>query len=197
MFLFPNLVRLFKIDLCHESRFGLVSILASEYLDMDSISDYSLRDYFLPTLGPSFIDMYSDPANLRVRTMDQAEENASDYEDEDDDDDLDENKDRTPVQKRTTRVRSYPTISGSKPGGGEYVARLLISINAAKADSAKNKNDELTQSKKQSVNNLIRQCSKSFTLFGMISECVLQDSRYQGDLSFQICMGYYLFSIVF
>ncbi len=62
--MFPPLIRLFKIELCSESSFG-IEILAEENVDIDQISDYRSSSYFLPTLGPSFIDLYTEPQNYK------------------------------------------------------------------------------------------------------------------------------------
>ena len=187
-FQFPSLVRLFKIELCSESRFT-TTVLATEYLDIDSISDYRTNDHFFPTLGPSYIDLYSEPENLRVKPFDLAEENIQKEQ-------LNRNEVeiRGKVDKKKEHLnntKTYVPISGSTPGGGEYIARLMMGIKSVKAEPYKNKCQDLNNQSEilNSVSNALKKSKKSFTLFCLISECIICDSRYQGNLSFQICIG--------
>lgn len=56
------MVRSIKLELCDSDN----SILAVEYLDIDDISDYKDR-YLLPTIGPCYIDFYSEPYQSRTK----------------------------------------------------------------------------------------------------------------------------------
>ena len=74
MYQFPGLIRLFKIELCSEEEptmsfgRGPVRVLASEYLDIENISEYKTNGRFLPTFGPANIDLYTEPNNYRSST---------------------------------------------------------------------------------------------------------------------------------
>lgn len=70
MYPFPGLIRLFKIELCTQDEAiafgqGNIRVLATEYLDIENISEYVTNGYMLPTFGPANIDLYSEPNNYR------------------------------------------------------------------------------------------------------------------------------------
>ncbi|RMZ98955.1 fer-1 4, partial [Brachionus plicatilis] len=66
VFRYPSLVRLLKIELCSEDASG-VRVLAKEYLVISDISNYHNDLNYLPTYGPSYIDFYNEPNNMRIK----------------------------------------------------------------------------------------------------------------------------------
>lgn len=174
---------MFKIELCAEQTFGF-RVLSTEYLDIDAISDYTSLNHFYPTLGPCHIDLYSEPDNLRIKSnalnnsnLDLA--NLKDF------------SDLVPIQSEpnnSTKLvnRSYVSVNGFSPGGGDYVARMLVQI------SSRVLSNFLEERRKYEkiFFDLVANNQKEFTLFMLISECSMIDPKYQlSDLSFQLCIG--------
>lgn len=176
--MFPSLIRLFQIELCSEESFG-DKVLATEYLNIEEISDYSV-DGFYPTFGPSNIDLYSEPGNQRIRsnTLNSSNSDLSN---------IGEVLPDTTSDNFTSINKSYIPINGSTPGGGDYVARLLLKIESNSLKSSKHKTNLVKQEENIQAN--ILRNKKNFTLFAMISDVNMIDQRYQNDLSFQLCIG--------
>lgn len=168
---------MFKIELCSEESFG-EKVIATEYLDIETISDYKSKDFY-PTFGPSNIDMYSEPGNLRIRsnTLNCSSSDLTDVAEI-----MPMNSDH---EESNFRNRSYIPINGTTPGGGDYVARLLLHIDSNRAETSKRKNHHQDENPFEKIT----QNEKQFTLFAMISDVYLIDYRYQNDLSFQLCIG--------
>jgi hypothetical protein len=206
LFAYPSLIRLFKIELCSTSTFG-EKVLATEYLDIDYISNYSSDNYFFPTMGPSYIDLYTEPENLRYKTLDIAEENEESEESNNDEEEGESNYSQLLTNDYTdardfesdifiyNKARTYAPICGNTPSGGEYVGRLLIGIKSSRVDPFKTKIDRMTQSKKDKTISSFQKLTKNFTLFCVLSECLILDERYVSNqstnLSFQLCLGTY------
>ena len=108
--------------------FSTEQVLATEHMSIDSISDYSrnsVKEHFLPTLGPRQIDFYTLPLNLRVHSEScfRVDESC-----------VDSNEPEGPYAAgKTGKIRCYTPVSGSNPGGGEYVSRLLMRISSQRA----------------------------------------------------------------
>lgn len=124
--------------------------------------------------------MYSEPDNQRIRSntlncsnsdLNTVEEALS-----------------TNISENFNSVnKNYIPINGSFPGGGDYIARLLLKI-----ESISLKNLKFQTKSKNKLQDIHRQISinqKKFILFAMISDLNMIDSRYQTDLSFQLCIG--------
>jgi len=60
--LFPTLVRRIRFELCTVDASDTETSLAVEYLDIDTISEYTQDYYHLPFLEECFIDMHTQPA---------------------------------------------------------------------------------------------------------------------------------------
>lgn len=150
---------------------------------MENISEYTNNGYFLPTFGPANIDMYTEPQNYRTFASSfnsKAAENLVDFNSSNHSQDF---------RKRSqTKLipRSYMSVNGSSPGGGEYVARLMLSIKSFRMMGFNKKNFD---QKQETLAFERLKAKKTFTLFVMISEVYMIDSRYQGELSFQLCIG--------
>ena len=158
--LFPPLIRLFKIELCSESSFG-IEILAEENVDIDHISDYRSSSYFLPTLGPSFIDLYTEPQNFKKNS------------------DL--------FNKETQKGMNDENNENKRHGS--YKARLQLSINSINTSIQKsssiqnNKNDVKSKKCDEKV-------VKKFTAFILISDVnMIVDTAFRSDIHFQLCVG--------
>lgn len=184
--MFPGLIRLFKIELCSEDTFG-TKVLASEYLDIESISEYKTEDYFLPMFGPSGIDLYSEPQNYRhtpntyhdlIDNVLNTSFNLSNYKS------MDKVLSKVvELKNKGLRPASYVPVNGYTPGGGDYVARLTMSIRS-KTFRGGNYAGEKNSGDQERL-----KTKKLFTLFVLISDVYDIDARYQGDLSFQVCIG--------
>ena len=158
--LYPPLIRLFKIELCSESSFG-VNVLAWEKVDIDNISDYRTGSYFLPSLGPSYIDLYTEPQNYQKKYDLFKKETPTDLSDQNSD------------NKRH----------------GSYKARLHLSVKSANTSMLKSASSNSKIEHKRSIrygDKLI----KKFKAFILISEVnMIIDSAYRNDLHFQLCVG--------
>lgn len=149
-------------------------MLATEYLNIDEISDYTENDYFLPTLGPCHVDLYTEPQNFRVnknKTLTQQSE---------------------PSVQRPTRPDFYLPIYGDvHPGGGEYVSRLFMGVKSFRIlrnTYLRKPEDELKmlgQMRHKVLNNM-----KSFIVNAVINDVTLiSPSCSASQLSFRLCFG--------
>lgn len=157
--------------------------MVTEYLDIDSISDYTKDTFFYPTFGPCNIDLYSEPDNQRIKSKTVNGSNVDLI-------NLDNNNELKPVKQNDlprNLNRSYVPVNGSSPGGGDYVARLLLGINSTKLENFKNK-DEITQIV-QINDQVMDQIKKDFVVFVMLSEVTMIDPKYHDNISFQLCIG--------
>jgi hypothetical protein len=188
---FPPLIRSLKLELYAEDTFGS-RLLATEYIDIDSISDYNEENYFLPTLGPRHIDLYTEPENFRVKRI-----ASTNYEPNKDTDEI-EKKLEEHVDKETSHTqRSYLSIGGTTAGGGSYVARLFLHINTKNFSYYSSKHSQIkhNESKMSTKYNEIIKNQRKFVAFAVIHEATMIDPRFQGQLSFRMCIGtsnYYL-----
>jgi hypothetical protein len=185
-YLFPGLVRLFKIELCCSFNADNISnnynVLATEYLDIESISEYN-RNFMLPKFGPANIDMYTEPHNNRTYVASSfPNEPKSDF------NLINLNTISNNKGGDKFRTRSYMSVNGNSPGGGDYVARLMFGIESFRHDN--NKEISANTDKRSEVAGN----TTTFTLFVMISDVYMIDSRYatkNNKLSFQLCIGPY------
>lgn len=179
------MVRLFKIELCTEDTSG-ERVLAKEYLSINEISNYHRDEPFLPTYGPSFIDLYSEPNNLRIKKI------LKDSNEDDEDFGLLKTNSKMNLNRNQEdeglkeNDRIYMPLGGN---GSFYVARMFLSISSKKISQ----HSELKESMKKSFKRIdIKQKPQlsEFMAFCLINECTMIDSRYQnGELSFQLCVG--------
>ena len=156
---------------CH----GSEQILATEFLDLDQISLYT-KEYALPYFNTNFIDLYTQPSNLRFNynksndffiekfkaIFDLTEAKNSAYE----------------VNKITRSFIPTPNLDATD---GYYVSRLLIGIDSEELHYYKNDN-----SKSVELNKIPRE---EFVCFVLINEAYMIDSRYKTDLNFRLCIG--------
>ena len=165
------------------------TVLANEYLNIDDISEYQ-KGYFLPTFGPCSIDMYTEPNNLRIKEGPIDEDLNYDLnvlnEDIVDGHCLQLNK-----SEKNYSPRSYIPVSGSKPGGGSYVARLFMGVTSIAVDNKNTKIEVLEKKDVLILNNKIgfHQADENFMAFVMISEATAIEPRLTEPVTFRLCLG--------
>ncbi|CAF0895015.1 unnamed protein product, partial [Brachionus calyciflorus] len=161
---YPPLVRLFKIELCTEDS-SSVRVLAKEYLVINEIANLEFNHK--PTYGPSFIDMYNEPNNLRIKKT------------------LNNPKDDDIITSSNDSIKTYTPVEAI---GSYYVARLLMGITSKFVSHKSKKENKLPGS------DLLRNINSvpigDFVCYIIINECSMIDGRYQhGDISFKLCLG--------
>ena len=134
--------------------------------------------------------MYTEPNNLRIKEG-PIDEDFENYdlnvlkEDIIDGSCLQLNK-----SEKKYSPRSYIPVSGSKPGGGIYVARLFMGITSFEVD---NNHSKLSLEKKKAFRinyeNQNKQADEDFVAFVMISEATAIERRLTEPLSFRLCFG--------
>ena len=164
-----------------------MNVLATEYLNIDDISDYTNDDYFLPTLGPCNIDFYTEPHNFRINKNKLVRSNGLNNSV----DNVNEEQ-QTDGQKVKFTQRTYIPIYGdAHSGGGDYVARLFLCVKSFKHlrnSSVQKHEEEMKQLEKTKEN--LRENVKNFLLFAIINEATIIDPRYSNSqLSFRLCLG--------
>ena len=154
------MIRLFKIELCSENSFGVV-VLAYEHVNIDHISDYRTNSYLLPILGPSYIDLYTEPQNSQRNYDCLKNDSFNNFNDE---------------SNGSFKARLYLSVTS-------------IESNSLKTE-ASNKKNLLIESDKKLANKLEKNLNKKFKAFVMISDAkMILDSAFGSDLHFQLCVG--------
>lgn len=94
---------------------------------------------------------------------------------------------------RQNVLNNWFKVNGSSPGGGEYVARLMLSIKSSEVRPRANgpKTPHSIRSIQANLNSMDRFTHKrTFTLFAIISDAYMIDPRYNSsNLSFRLCLG--------
>jgi hypothetical protein len=200
-------------------------ILSTEYLNIDDISDYYNGNYFLPTLGPWNIDMYSEPKHSQTpgcvvmeshNVYDQMPESNSKVH-------RSQSIFSTLKHNSNQKIpRSYIGMSGKSTGGGEFIARIRLSIDTNKLqpivytnNSNKNNNNSTTTTTNINNNNnnnnsneqkllmiegpnqdnllLNMNYNTEFIIFGFINESTLINRHLSNKkISFQLCIGKFI-----
>ncbi len=188
--MYPPLVRLFKIELCLQNSSLEEKVIASEYLTIQDLSNYTKEEFYFPTFGPRYIDLYDKPDNCRIR---------KNIEDDLCDELIIDNDQLNPDYNKDRSERS--TYTSIKPAN--YIARLLISVESQEIPSQKKSNNlnlslsnsfrdksefDLGLTKFESID--LNSFKKDFVAFAIISECSMIDKRFKnGEISFQLCLG--------
>ena len=189
-----------KIELCAHHDHSGESVLATEYLNINDISNYENQFPFIPTFGPMPIDMYSQPNNLRQERRFSNEPNQFDDDRFETEDQEKEDNDL----KNNTSTGEYISFSPLVANGALYVARVYLSIfsktvtNIIAANtilSALPTNENDIMEKMQSKGGLdsikiFKNKRAEFITFLLLDEVTLIDSRYQYcEICFQLTMG--------
>ena len=86
--------------------------------------------------------------------------------------------------------KSYIPVSGSKPGGGHFIASLFMGINSFEIEKKKSKLS-LEKQKAFKINHEYdyKQADEDFVAFAMISEATMIDVRLSEPISFRLGFG--------
>ena len=155
------MVRLIKIELCTEDKSG-VRVLAKEYLAISDISSYQNDFRYLPTYGPSYIDFYNEPNNMRIKKFNSSV-----------------TEDNFNCIVNDLSSNSYTPLEAS---GSHYIARLLMGISSSLITESFSPDKDPKYFKVPP--------EVEFVCFIIIDECTMIDSRYKnGKINFQLCIG--------
>ena len=156
---------------CH----GSEQVLATEFLDIDQISIYT-KEYALPYFNTNFIDMYTQPSNLRFNYN-----KSNDYFIESFKAKFNLIEAKNSAYEVNKMTRSFIPTPNLDATDGYYVSRLLIGIDSEELYSYKN-----DKSKAPHLNMIPRE---EFVCFVLINEAYMIDPRYKTDLNFRLCIG--------
>lgn len=150
-----------KIELCTEDK-SVVRVLAKEYLVISDISNYHNNLNYLPTYGPSYIDFYNEPNNMRVKKFDNAK-----------------GEDSINPLVHEPCTNSYTPLEAA---GSHYIARVLLGISSTPVTNSSNRTESPIYFKVPP--------EAEFVCYIIIDECTMIDSRYMnGKINFKLCIG--------
>ena len=154
------MLRLIKIELCNETKSGDI-ILAKEYLSIDDISNYRNEEQYYPTYGPTFIDMYNEPNNYRIKKVGVKSDDDTSY---------------------------YASLVAR---GSFYKARLSMSVSSRKISPFSEFKESIKVPNYMRKSYLrSKSVIHDFLVFCVINEVSMIDDRYKnGEMRFQLCIG--------
>jgi hypothetical protein len=155
--------------------------LATEYLNLNEVSNYRQPNTYFPTYGPCYVEIFEKPNNYRIKKTNKNIKSTDDSKTNN----LNENIDSSDKYE----LDIYDSIVAD---GSFYVGRLLMSVESKRIQSSSDFKNLLRRNKdsffnKNSNNKYIY---TEFISFVMLDQITMIDSRFKnGDISIKLCMG--------
>lgn len=169
------MVKQIKFELCNQEN-GKTKVLATEYLNIDTISDYRNKG-MLPFLRKSHIDMYTLSAD---RSYFKSIFNMSNLIDQFE---LRNNPSGSIHRDINLERDSTPMAVDGKNEQGVYVARVLLDIQSNEL------NESNVVNKDEQNNNSNIEETKDFVAYAILSDVTKINKKYTNSLSFRLCVG--------
>ncbi len=155
--------------------------MATEYLNLNEVSNYRQPNTYFPTYGPCYVEIFEKPNNYRIKKTNKNIKSTDDSKTNN----LNENIDSSDKYE----LDIYDSIVAD---GSFYVGRLLMSVESKRIQSSSDFKNLLRRNKdsffnKNSNNKYIY---TEFISFVMLDQITMIDSRFKnGDISIKLCMG--------
>lgn len=169
----------FKIELCTETKSG-EQTLATEYLNLNEVSNYRQPNTYFPTYGPCYVEIFEKPNNYRIKKTNKNIKST------------DDNKTNTLNENMELFDKNELDIYDSIVADGSfYVGRLFMSVESKRIQSSSDFKNLLRRNKGSFFNkNVHNYVISEFITFAVLDQITMIDSRYKnGDISIKLCMG--------